>query len=69
VIKEPLKKTAKQKKMFELIENVKIKGTILKHFRGEKKIIYKMKSKKKTRRKRGHRQELTRVLIKTIGIK
>ena len=50
------------------LENVKIEGTILKHFRGEKKIIYKMKSKKKTRRKQGHRQQLTRVLIKTITI-
>jgi ribosomal protein L21 len=42
---------------------------ILEHLRGKKQIIYKMRSKKKTRRKQGHRQELTRVLIENISIK
>jgi len=51
------------------LENVKIQGKILEHFRGKKQIIYKMRSKKKTRRKQGHRQELTRVLIENISIK
>ena len=50
------------------LDSVKIKGKILEHLRGEKKIVYKMRPKKKTRRKQGHRQELTRVLIEDISI-
>jgi large subunit ribosomal protein L21 len=50
------------------LESVKIKGKILEHFRGKKKIVYKMRPKKKTRKKQGHRQELTRVLIEDIII-
>lgn len=50
------------------LSNVKIQGKVLEHLKGKKTIIYKMRSKKKTRRKQGHRQELTRVLIKNINI-
>jgi len=50
------------------LEKVKIKGKILEHLRGKKTIVYKMRPKKKTRRKQGHRQELTRVLIEDISI-
>jgi len=50
------------------LETVKIKGKILEHFRGKKTIVYKMRPKKKTRKKQGHRQELTRVLIEDISI-
>jgi large subunit ribosomal protein L21 len=50
------------------IENVKITGKILEHLRGKKTIVYKMRPKKKTRRKQGHRQELTRVLIEDINV-
>ena len=50
------------------IENVKITGKILEHLRGKKTIVYKMRPKKKTRRKQGHRQDLTRVLIEEINI-
>ena len=48
------------------LESVKIKGKILEHLRGKKTIVYKMRPKKKTRKKQGHRQELTRVLIEEI---
>lgn len=41
---------------------------ILAHRRGPKIIVYKMKPKKKTRRKNGHRQELTRVLVESISV-
>ena len=51
------------------LSNVIIQGKILEHLRGKKQIIYKMKSKKKSRRKQGHRQELTRVLIEKITVK
>lgn len=50
------------------LESVKIKGKILEHLRGKKTIVYKMRPKKKTRRKQGHRQEITRVLIEDIVI-
>jgi large subunit ribosomal protein L21 len=50
------------------LESVKIKGKIFKHLRGKKTIVYKMRPKKKTRKKQGHRQELTRVFIEDIII-
>ena len=50
------------------LESVKITGKILEHLRGKKTIVYKMRPKKKTRRKQGYRQELTRVLIQDINI-
>jgi len=50
------------------LDSVKIKGKILEHLRGKKTIVYKMRPKKKTRKKQGHRQELTRVLIEDIII-
>lgn len=36
---------------------------ILKHLRGPKTIVYKMRPKKKTRKKQGHRQDLTRIRL------
>jgi large subunit ribosomal protein L21 len=50
------------------LESVKIKGKVLEHLRDKKTIVYKMRPKKKTRKKQGHRQELTRVLIEDIVI-
>jgi len=50
------------------LESVIIKGKILEHLRDNKKIVYKMRPKKKTRKKQGHRQDLTRVLIEDINI-
>lgn len=50
------------------LEDVKITGKVLEHLRGKKTIVYKMRPKKKTRRKQGHRQELTRVLIEDINV-
>jgi len=43
-------------------------GKVMNHLRGPKIIVYKMKPKKKTRKKRGHRQELTRVMIEAIRV-
>jgi large subunit ribosomal protein L21 len=50
------------------LETVKVQGKVLEHLRGRKTIVYKMRPKKKTRKKQGHRQELTRVLIEQINI-
>jgi large subunit ribosomal protein L21 len=45
-----------------------VTGTVMRHLRGRKVIVYKMKPKKKTRKKRGHRQELTRLMIDSIQV-
>ena len=50
------------------IENAKIELEVISHKRDKKIIVYKMRPKKKTRRKMGHRQELTRVMVKSITI-
>jgi large subunit ribosomal protein L21 len=45
-----------------------VEGTVMRHFRGRKVLVYKMKPKKKTRKKRGHRQEITRLMINSISM-
>lgn len=50
------------------IEGATVEGTIMRHRRGKKVIVYKMQPKKKTRKKRGHRQELTRLMINSISL-
>ncbi|WGT67182.1 50S ribosomal protein L21 [cyanobacterium endosymbiont of Epithemia clementina EcSB] len=50
------------------IEGAIVEGKILEHRRGRKIIVYKMRPKKKTRKKRGHRQELSRLMITAIKI-
>ena len=50
------------------VKNAKVEIKVLEHRRGPKIIVYKMRPKKKTRRKNGHRQELTRVLVQSISI-
>ena len=49
------------------IKEAKIELEIVSHKRDKKIIVYKMRPKKKTRRKMGHRQELTRVMVKSIS--
>ncbi|MBC7544991.1 MAG: 50S ribosomal protein L21, partial [Candidatus Sericytochromatia bacterium] len=43
-----------------------VSGTVVKHGRGEKIIVYKMRPKKHYRKKQGHRQGFTRVMIDAI---
>lgn len=50
------------------VEGATVEGTVMRHRRGKKVIVYKMKPKKKTRKKRGHRQELTRLMIDSISM-
>ena len=50
------------------IEGATVEGTVLRHFRGKKVLVYKMKPKKKTRKKRGHRQEITRLMVDSIRL-
>lgn len=51
-----------------LVEGAMVKGRVLEHGRGRKIIVFKYKPKKNYRRKQGHRQAFTRVLIETITI-
>lgn len=50
------------------VQGATVTGTVLRHFRGRKVLVYKMKPKKKTRKKRGHRQEITRLMIDSISL-
>jgi len=50
------------------VKDAKVEIKVLEHRRGPKIIVYKMRPKKKTRRKNGHRQEITRVLVKSISV-
>ena len=52
-----------------LVVGATVEGTVLRHFRGRKVLVYKMKPKKKTRKKKGHRQEITRLMIDSISLK
>src|SRR5437764_2674143 len=49
-----------------LVENAMVLATATEHGRGEKLIVFKYKSKKRYRHKRGHRQELTVFTIDDI---
>jgi large subunit ribosomal protein L21 len=51
-----------------LVAGVTVQGTIMRHYRARKIIVYKMQPKKKTRKKRGHRQEVTRLMIDSISV-
>ena len=50
------------------VKDAKIELEVVSHKRGQKILVYKMRPKKKTRRKMGHRQELTRVMVKSITL-
>ena len=50
------------------VKDAKIELEVVSHKRDKKIIVYKMRPKKKTRKKMGHRQELTRVMVKSITI-
>lgn len=50
------------------VEGATVTATVMRHLRGRKILVYKMKPKKKTRKKRGHRQELTRLMVEAISL-
>ena len=49
------------------VKDAKIELEVVSHKRDKKILVYKMRPKKKTRKKMGHRQELTRVMVKSIS--
>ena len=50
------------------VKDAKIELEVISHRRDKKILVYKMRPKKKTRKKMGHRQELTRVMVKSISL-
>ncbi|MDD3392241.1 MAG: 50S ribosomal protein L21 [Bacilli bacterium] len=51
------------------LNNATVIGEVVKHGKQKKIIIFKYKPKKKYRKKQGHRQPYTKVVIKTIKVK
>lgn len=50
------------------VSGAKVTGKVVRHGKGPKVIVYKMRPKKHYRRKRGHRQPFTRVMIESISL-
>lgn len=50
------------------VQGATVEATVLRQLRGRKVLVYKMRPKKKTRKKQGHRQELTRLMINAISL-
>lgn len=48
------------------VANASVEGTIVKHDKSKKVIVYKQRPKKGYRKKQGHRQDFTRVMINKI---
>lgn len=51
------------------VKNATVNGTILKNDKAKKVIVYKQRPKKGYRKKQGHRQEFSRVMITKINTK
>ncbi|MGF1575301.1 MAG: 50S ribosomal protein L21 [Cyanophyceae cyanobacterium] len=51
-----------------LIEEATVRVQVLEHRKARKVIVYKMQPKKKTRKKNGHRQLQTRLLVQAISL-
>ncbi len=49
------------------LEGVKVSGKILEHVKGDKVIVFKKKRRKGYKKKNGHRQDFTKVLIEGIS--
>lgn len=50
------------------LNKVCVEATVLGHIKSKKITVYKMRPKKKTRKKQGHRDNLTRILVDNISI-
>jgi large subunit ribosomal protein L21 len=48
------------------VEGAKVSAKIISHLKGEKVIVFKKKRRKTYRKKNGHRQYLTKILIESI---
>jgi large subunit ribosomal protein L21 len=51
------------------VKNAKVELEVEEHFKGDKVIAYKFKKRKRYERKKGHRQPLSRLRVKSIKYK
>lgn len=51
-----------------LVKGATVEVTVMQHLRDRKILVYKMQPKKKTRKKQGHRQDLTRFMVDAIHL-
>ena len=49
-----------------LVDNFKVTGKILGHVKGDKMIVFKKKRRKGYKKKNGHRQDFTKVLVDAL---
>ena len=49
------------------VKSMKVEGKVVSHGKGKKIIVFKMKAKKNYRRKQGHRQPYTKLVIESIN--
>jgi len=50
------------------VSGVKLKATVVSHFKGPKVIVFKYRPKKKIRVKNGHRQQYTKLMVNSIVV-
>jgi len=50
------------------VKGAKVSGKVLNHFKGKKIVVFKKKRRKGYRRKKGHRQNYTRIQISDIRV-
>ena len=50
------------------VKGATVKAKVIKHFRGEKIMVFKFKAKKRYQKTQGHRQDLTKLEILDINI-
>ncbi len=51
-----------------IVEGAKVSGKVLDHVKGDKIIVFKKKRRKGYKKKNGHRQDFTKVLIENISL-
>jgi large subunit ribosomal protein L21 len=52
-----------------MVKGATVKATVVEHFKGKKIIVFKYIPRERYRRKRGHRQQYTRLQIDDISVK
>lgn len=50
------------------IEGASVEAKVLQHLKGDKVIVFKKKRRKGYKKKNGHRQSLTQIIIESIGV-
>ena len=51
----------------EKAADTKVTATVLEQFKGQKQLVFKFKKRKNYKKLRGHRQQLTRLFIDSVG--